>query len=628
MGKTIFLSSTKPPPNILDPKLSTSTVIPKSSSANISKLSTSAKAKLEASSGMTITNDADLQKAKDKILADSTASDMADRKAAADFAADAKAGKDAKMSVLSSKASSFSDGLADAMALGQATKDVCPDWMDLDWDVSCPWFNFDGLKKMIDLQKYKDRVTGYLDKALGCMASLGSGLIDIFGNIVRCSTYLAANAASKVTGLAKSVAGIGNHAAFGTLVSVLDANKGLQLNLDDPLGMARTVLKNGNLPFGDVGGFKSTLSKAGLAPGALLGTAGVPLSASSPGSSLKLPFVSMDSFMRTTGLGDNKAVQAYTKINAITTGTSTNLGIIGSSNYPNAGTASGSGIFSRPAGSSYLSGGAPSSSSPFSTGASPITISTMSVKANPLAVPLSPVSVSSDVKPLSADEQQRLVVMSELTGKSVAELEMAYVIATKTSAGDILSTGYNANAPELFLFANMAGLTTSQSAYVFGVGDLNSITTQKQLSTGLTALVNNGYRLQDVMSKDDIDKLFVFDAEQKMTVSMQEVAKTQLLKIEVTPASRYGTDAAKIYATNYNGVTLDKYGMPIYTYNQYGAAPGYVQPGSSAALGPNASVLDKVLYIFGATPRYDANVNKQAIPFFNTEYGKLIGMFT
>lgn len=88
----------------------------------------------------------------------------------------------------------ISKQIADKYELGLKAKDACPDT-----SFSCPWFDMSGLKMDLDLAKYGHAVGDMLHKAMSMMDG------SMFGNLIRCASYIAAKGIGHVNKLAKVV---------------------------------------------------------------------------------------------------------------------------------------------------------------------------------------------------------------------------------------------------------------------------------------------------------------------------------------------------------------------------------------------------------------------------------------
>lgn len=93
---------------------------------------------------------------------------------------------------------------ADKLELGLKAKDSCPDT-----SFSCPWFDLSGLKMDLNLSKYAHAVGDMLHKAISMMDG------SMFGNIIRCASYIAAKGIGHVNKLAKVVGETGNTTMLG-----------------------------------------------------------------------------------------------------------------------------------------------------------------------------------------------------------------------------------------------------------------------------------------------------------------------------------------------------------------------------------------------------------------------------
>ena len=167
-------------------------VVYESDNLTVSKINATSKdnkSQLEKFSGGEIKTDEVLQETKEAVVANSTAQHTS------------AVGTDEATSVLNVENEEQATELAklqEELQLGMAARDACPDGL------SCPWFDFSGLQKSIDLSAYGDKLGGLLDSIL-LMGNAG-----LFGNIVRCASYIAAVGLKGLNETADLVSGLGN----------------------------------------------------------------------------------------------------------------------------------------------------------------------------------------------------------------------------------------------------------------------------------------------------------------------------------------------------------------------------------------------------------------------------------
>jgi hypothetical protein len=185
-GPKLFITTTSAAPNLS--ATTQETTVSVGSTKQVSKLSDAEKAKLEASTGLDINSDVALQKAKDRVLANSKSRkiDLAGSKEESLFSADEDTATE--IDIIAKKIESI-----------EASRDDCPEWSG-----SCPSLpGLSGLKlrlsNLLDLQKYEDRLNAMI-------AGAKAGLLVAGGQIsawLRCPTYLAQQGLRGVRTLSK-----------------------------------------------------------------------------------------------------------------------------------------------------------------------------------------------------------------------------------------------------------------------------------------------------------------------------------------------------------------------------------------------------------------------------------------
>lgn len=155
---------------------------------------------IERSSGVSIKTDSDLTKAKEKILQNSTSRDITIKGITTESNSSALTVSDlSKLGSGGSVDTSTLSKLQDKLKLGLDAKDACPEI-----GFSCGWFDLSKLKLDISLSKYADSAKSLLKRTF----TIGDA--GIFGNIIRCGSFLAASGVKKFNEVAKLASGMKN----------------------------------------------------------------------------------------------------------------------------------------------------------------------------------------------------------------------------------------------------------------------------------------------------------------------------------------------------------------------------------------------------------------------------------
>lgn len=587
---SLFLSASQAPPNLLSPSVFSAQKIPEYSNAEISKLSRKDKRRLEISSGIPITNDNDLSTAKVIIAKKSKAGilikpDVVDLQISKE---NKKISKD-KLKLVSDDLAS---GLEDAIKMGQETKDLCPDW----GGISCPFdHNLSELVSKLNIEKYKNKLTTGINNAISLASSIGADAVGLFSNVIKCGAFLAATAASKVTSITKAVAGIGNAGMFKELVSVLDSTHVAGLSLDDPLGIVKNVLKNGALGLDDAVDFKNgPVAQLGVSPVSLISPF---KSFTNSSGETFAPIFSIDSFSQATGLNDVAAINAFNRIYDATKDEEQPIGL-----------------------SSYNISEAPLKLKTSSIGGeqnliikdktkNTVTDNVIEKNKNSICKSTSVINI----RKLTDEEKRKIAVLSAITNRPVEELEMAYIISSGISSGKNSDALYTESNNELASFVELTGLSYAQAEYLYSVGNINDSLAQKKLGDGITELINSGS--PNISIADDN---FIFNKNKILLMEMSKLKRPA----NITATPKQGSiSEAKRYADKFN-LKLDSNGVPI-------IPSGKIKPGnySVGVYADDSNVTGLSAKEYGATHRFDSNVNIEAATLFKNDYDSIYGVY-
>lgn len=233
-SSAVFKSSVTTP-NVIKTEKLVSTSNP-NSATEVAKMSSRTKARYEKIYGKSITTDVELAEAKEAALQKT----LSDRQQISD---DLVASETALIEAQTERETVVAETTADLEAAYDGAleaKDNCPDWLDLDFDVSCPWFDLDSLKSALDLSKYKDMLDTLTNKALTLVNKVAAWGARVFGNIIRCGAYLAGQGKRNLDQLMSKVTAV-NPVLTGMVAGAIMTGNYEGLT-SDPVGMLKIAL--------------------------------------------------------------------------------------------------------------------------------------------------------------------------------------------------------------------------------------------------------------------------------------------------------------------------------------------------------------------------------------------------
>ena len=238
---SIYKTNTSAPNTIKAEKLLHSTN--PASSGEVDKISSREKKRYEKVLGKPITTDKDLLDAKkmasDKAIADRKAAVEKRQKVRDDLAASKKNKSDSSKAMKDQLSKTTADIQA-AYDGALSTKEACGEWTDIDFNISCHWFDLDKLKSSLDLSKYKEKLDTLINNTLAGLAKAATWGIKTFGNIVRCGAFLLGMGKRGIDGLFDRVSAV-NPALTGVLVGAIMTGNAEGMT-NDPMGMLKLAL--------------------------------------------------------------------------------------------------------------------------------------------------------------------------------------------------------------------------------------------------------------------------------------------------------------------------------------------------------------------------------------------------